>query len=82
MLAGPGPRVFGATPLDPWLNIVHPCQGASFLTLHNELSAFYELKCVTLARSDRGDAIAKKEVPLCGDLLSDESDKSDKSDEP
>ena len=29
-----------------------------------------------------GDAIAKKDVPLCGDLLSDESDKSDKSDEP
>ena len=25
----------------------------------------------------RGDAIAKKEVPLCGDLLSDGSDKSD-----
>ena len=30
----------------------------------------------------RGDAIAKKEVPLCGDLLSDGSDESDKSDEP
>ena len=56
LLAMPGPRVFGATPLDPWLNIVHPGRGASFLTLHNELSAFYELKCVTLARSDRGDA--------------------------
>ena len=40
LLARPGPRVFGATPLDPWLNTVHPCRGASFPTLHNELMDF------------------------------------------
>ena len=42
----PGPRVFAASPLDPWLNTVHPCRGASFPTLHNELMDF----CATQMR--------------------------------
>ena len=36
----PDPRVIGATPLDPGLRSEHPCRGASFATLHNELSGF------------------------------------------
>ena len=41
LLPRPGPRVFGATPLDPWLNTVHPCRGASFPTLYNESMDFF-----------------------------------------
>ena len=37
VLALPGPRVFGATPLDPGLKSGHPSRGASFPTLHDEL---------------------------------------------
>ena len=39
-LAMPDPRVFGAAPLDPGLKNGHPCRGASFPTLHNELNRF------------------------------------------
>ena len=42
----PDPRVFGATPLDPGLKSGHPCRGASFPTLHNELNRF----CTTQVR--------------------------------
>ena len=37
-LAMPDPRVFGATPLDPGLKSGHPCRGASFSTIHNDLN--------------------------------------------
>ena len=46
LLALPGPRVFGATPLDPGLKSGHPCRGASFTTLYNELNGF----CTTQMR--------------------------------
>ena len=36
-LAMPDPWVVGATPLDPGLKSGHPCRGASFPTLHDEL---------------------------------------------
>ena len=39
-LATPDPRVVGATPLDPGLKSGHPCRGASFTTLYNELNGF------------------------------------------
>ena len=45
-LAMPNPRVVGATPLDPGLKSGHPCRGASFPTLHNELNRF----CTTQVR--------------------------------
>ena len=34
------PRVVGATPLDPVLKSGHPCRGASYPTLHDELNSF------------------------------------------
>ena len=45
-LAMPDPRVVGATPLDPGLKSGHPCRGASFTTLYNELNGF----CTTQMR--------------------------------
>ena len=45
-LAMPDPRVVGATPLDPGLKSGHPCRGAPFTTLHNELNGF----CTTQMR--------------------------------
>ena len=45
-LATADPRVVGATPLDPGLKSGHPCRGASFPTLHNELNRF----CTTQVR--------------------------------
>ena len=41
-LATPDPRVVGATPLDPGLKSGHPCRGASFLTLHDELDDLFK----------------------------------------
>ena len=38
LLVLPCPRVFGATPLDPGLKSGHPCRGASFSTIHNDLN--------------------------------------------
>ena len=40
LLAMSDPWVVGATPLDPGLKSGHPCRGASFTTLHNELIGF------------------------------------------
>ena len=37
-LAMPAPRVVGATPLDPGLKSEHPCRGASYPTLRDELN--------------------------------------------
>ena len=37
-LAMADPRVVGATPLDPGLKSGHPCRGASFSTIHNDLN--------------------------------------------
>ena len=45
-LAMPDPRVVGATPLDPGLKSGHPCRGASFTTLYNQLNGF----CTTQMR--------------------------------
>ena len=45
-LATPDPRVVGATPHDPGLKSGHPCRGASFTTLYNELNGF----CTTQMR--------------------------------
>ena len=39
-LAMPFPRVIGATPLDPGLKNGHPCRGASFPSLHDEMNSF------------------------------------------
>ena len=53
MLALPGPRVFGATPLDHVAKKRAPTRGASFPTLHNELRGF----CTTLMRPLVGGGI-------------------------
>ena len=45
-LTTPDPRVVGATPLVPGLKSGHPCRGASFTSLYNELNGF----CTTQMR--------------------------------
>ena len=51
LLAMSGPRVSGATPLDHVAKKRAPTRGASFPTLHNELSGF----CATQMRNPRSD---------------------------
>ena len=41
-LAMPDPRVVGTMPLDPGLKSGHPCRGASFPTLHDELDDLFK----------------------------------------
>ena len=53
MLVLPGPRVFGATPLDHVAKKRAPTRGASFPTLHNKLRGF----CTTQMRPLVGGGI-------------------------